>query len=384
MVMRVLVRNTKFLHAVAVLIGTMVGVGIFSIPLAMTKSGFVLGLLLALLIGGVTLLFDLMYAEIVLRTKQRHQLVGYAGRYVGRFASRVMFFANILGIYGALLVYIHFAGGFLSNIFSEFFYIQREYYSAVFFAVIASLLPFGFKTIAAVEFFLTGLFMAVIVLIFGFGVGHIDLANYGGITWQYWYLPYGVFLFAFAGLMSIPLQRELLMGQEHNLKSAVTWAVLITGALFLLFGFVVVGVSGFSTSDDALIGLVDFLGPRIIWLGSFFGLCAISTSFLMLSSAMIEIFTLDYRIKRHFAWMLVALPPFILYMGGLRSAVEIISLVGAVSIGLEAIVLLFVYRNAKHRGDRAPEFSLKVPTWSMYVFGAMFIVGIVFELFIRT
>jgi len=378
-----LLRNKNFLHAVAVLIGTMVGVGIFSIPLAFTKSGFFIGLGLAILVGYITLLFNLIYAEIILRTKSKHQLVGYANTYLGKWARRLIFFANVLGIYGALLVYIHYAGGFLSNIFSEFFYIQREYYSIVFFIAVAAVLPFGFKTVAAVEFFLTALFIGVIVIIFGFGVPHIDWNNYLSTTWQYWYLPYGVLMFAFAGLTSIPLQRQLLQGQEKNLRPAITWAVVITGILYLLFAFTVVGISGFSTSDDALLGLVESLGPKIIWLGSFFGICAIITSFLMLGTVMTDIFYIDYKVRKSIAWALVTLPPFILYMGGLRSAVDVISLVGAVAIGIEAIILLFMFRKAKRAGDRKPEFSFELPSWAMYILGILFLVGMAFALFIR-
>ncbi len=378
-----LLKNKKFLHATAILIGTMVGVGIFSIPLAFTKSGFAIGFLLMFVIGAVTIFFNLMYAEIILRTKRRHQLVGYTNKYVGKWAKRLIFFANVLGIYGALLVYIHYAGGFLNNIFSEFFYFRSDFYSILFFVVVSAILPFGFKTVAAIEFFLTGLFITVILMVFGVGVSHIQLENFLSVIPSYWYLPYGVLLFAFAGLTSIPIQRQALKGQEHLLKPAIIYAVAFTGFLYLLFVVTVVGVSGFSTSDDSLQGLMDVLGSKIVFLGSFFGICAIATSFLMLGTALSDIFILDYRLKKYVAWLLVLVPPFALYLGGLRSAVDIISLVGAVAIGIEAIILLFAFRKAKEYGDRDPEFSFFLPTWAMYVLAFMFLIGIVFILFIR-
>ncbi len=378
-----LLKNKAFLHATAILIGTMVGVGIFSIPLAFTKSGFLIGVLLAFLIGAVTILFNLIYAEIILRTTRRHQLVGYANKYLGKWAKRLIFFANALGIYGALLVYIHYAGGFLNNLFSEFFYFRSDFYSIAFFFVVASILPFRFKTVAAIEFFLTGLFVTVILSVFAVGMPYIDVNNFLSVVPSYWYLPYGVLLFAFAGLTSIPLQRQMLKGQEYLLKPAIIFAVIFTGLLYLLFTFTVVGVSGFSTSDDALRGLMETLGSKIVLLGSFFGVCAIATSFLMLGTALKDIFVLDYRLKRNTAWALVVLPPFVLYVGGLRSAVDIISLVGAVAIGLEAVILLFMFRKAKQEGDRDPEFSFTISSWVTYVLGLMFLVGIVFILFIR-
>ena len=72
-----LLKNKQFLRATAVLVGTMVGVGIFGIPFSFAKAGFWIGFLFLVLIGFVTLLLDFIYGEIVLRTHQPHQLVGY-------------------------------------------------------------------------------------------------------------------------------------------------------------------------------------------------------------------------------------------------------------------------------------------------------------------
>jgi amino acid permease len=378
-----LLKDRAFLHGTALLIGTMVGVGIFSIPLSFTKSGFIVGLLLAIAIGFITILINLIFAEIVLRTQKRHQLVGYTARYLGTAAKRVVLFCNVLGIWGALLAYIHYAGGFVSNVLSNFFYLDRELYSIVFFLIIGSLLLLRFKTVATVEFFLTGLFLIMSLSVFGVGIPHIDFANYQSINIPYWYLPYGVLLFAFAGLTSIPLQRQLLKGREALLKPSIITSVVFTGILYILFAFVVVGVSGFSTSDDSLLGLSEFLGPTIVILGSLFGVVAISTSFLMLGTALIDVFSVDYGVRHLSAWLWVIIPPFLLYMGGLRSAIDVISLVGAVAIGLESVILLYVFRRAKKQGDRKPEFSIHVPDWVTVLLGTVFIMGIIFELFIR-
>jgi len=379
-----LLKNKVFLHATAVLTGTMVGVGIFSIPLSFTKSGFFIGLILLFVIGAITILYNLIFAEIILRTQSSHQLVGYTRRYLrSPWARRIVFFANALGIYGALLVYIHYAGGFLDNLLSEFFFIPRQYYSLGFFLLVSSILPFGFRTVAGIEFFITALFIIVTLSIFGVGIQNIDVANLTTVDVSYWFLPYGVLLFAFAGLSSIPLQRRLLHGQEHNFKRSIVFAVVLSGILYALFALTVVGVSGFSTSDDALSGLREFVGPPLILLASFFGICTITTSFLMLASALSDIFYLDFRIRRKSSWLLTVIPPLVLYLSGLRSVVDIISLVGAVGIGTEVIILLFIFRKAKKEGDRTPEFSMSIPNWVSILLGIVFMIGIVFALFVR-
>lgn len=373
-----LLRDSTFLHATAVLVGTMVGVGIFGIPFSFAKSGFIIGLGFALLAGFVTLLSNFMFAEIVLRTHGKHQLVGYADLYLGPLAKRAMLFTNTLGIYGALLIYINVVGEFLNNIFSSFSYIRPETYSVVFFLVCAFLLLFRFRTIAAVEFFMTGLFISIIFMIFGVGIPEMRLQNLSTITPQFWFLPYGVLLFAFGALTSIPLQREILGGKEHLFRTSILWAVGLVGILYILFAFTVVGVSGEVTSPDALSGLLDIFGVKIVVLGSAFGVLAIFTSFLMLGSALKNIFHLDYGIKKRPAWLLTILPPIALYFAGMRSFIRIMELVGAVAIGIESILIIFMYVRARRRGDRIPEFTLTVPRWLLCAMVVLFLAGIIY------
>lgn len=380
--MQITDRQKKFLHATAALIGTMVGVGIFGIPLAFAKAGFGIGFLFLIFTCIITLLFNFIFAEIVLRTQEKHQLVGYTNFYLGPFFKHVVLFANLVGIYGALLAYIINAGEFMNNVFSNLWYLPQNYYYFIFAAVVSTILYFGFKTFAWVEFILTSIFICIILVVFGLGVPHISVANFSGATIQYWFLPYGVLLFAFAGLTSIPIQRDILQGQERTLRSSIAIAVLIVAVLYLLFAVAVVGMSGESTTPNAISGLLDVLGPRIVVLGSLFGMFAITTSYLMLGTALFDIFRLDFKMRHGWAWLLTIAPPIFLFIGGLRNFIDVISLVGAVAIGIESIVLLVVFHKAKKLGTRKTEFSMHLPVWFMFILGLVFTAGVVYELFI--
>jgi len=376
-------KNNRFLSATAVLVGTMVGVGVFGIPFAFAKAGFWVGFLFLIFIGFITLLMNLMYGEIVLRTHEEHQITGYTEKYLGFWFKRAIFFSMALGLYSALLAYIVIAGDFLNNIFSSVFYASPTTYSLVFFIVLSVLVITGIRRISWIELFLVCLFVVVILLIFGVGFNKIDAVNFSGIQKEFWFLPYGVLLFAFAGFSSIPIQRSILNGQENDLKKSIMLAVVLTGALYLLFAVTVVGISGSITSPDAISGLYEFLGGKIIFLGSLFGILAVSTSFLMLGSAFLDMFHLDYSVPRKLAWLLVLAPPLVLFLGGLRTFIDIISLAGSVAIGLEGIVLTFVYIKSKSKGDRVPEYSLELPKFFYYLLIFMFGAGIVYALFIK-
>lgn len=361
----------------------MVGVGVFGIPFSFAKAGFWIGFLFLIGTGLATLLLNFIYGEIVLRTHQPHQVVGYVQLYLGNTWKRVIFFSSILTTYAALLAYIIIAGEFLPNVLSSVFYSSPGSFSIWFFTVVSILVLSGIKTVARVELGLSLLFIIVIALIFGFGIGDINFSNYSLTNLDFWFFPYGVLLFAFSGLPAIPIQRQILNNNENHFKKSVITAMFVTGALYFVFGFTVLGISGEATTPDAINGLIEHIGGQVVFLSSLFGVLAVSTSYLMLGTALLEIFHLDYGFNRKISWLLVIIPPFTLFLGGLRNFIDVISLAGAVGIGLEAFVLVFVYIKAKSLGDRVPEYSLKIPAWVLYLLALIFAGGIGYTLLTR-
>lgn len=372
----------SFYYAVAALAGTMVGVGVFGIPFSFAKSGFWIGAFSLIVVALITLVLDLMYGEIILRTQRIHQVTGYTEIYLGSAYKKVIFFSVALVLYSALLIYMIIAGDFLSNIFSSIIYISPATYSLVFFFVMSFLILAGIKRISWVELLLAVLFSLMIIIISAVGWPKINPANFSGIQKEFWFLPYGILLFAFAGFSAIPIQRELLGDKERFLKKAIILTVAFVSVLYFIFAFTVVGISGDITTPDAISGLYEFLGGKIVFLGSLFGILAVSTSFLMLGSAFLEIFNLDYGISRKLSWLLVITPPFILFLGGLRAFIGIMSLAGAVAIGLEGIIVILIYAKAKSKGDRVPEYSLELPKFIYYLMMLVFLAGIVYSIFV--
>lgn len=374
--------DKNFFYATAALIGTMVGVGVFGVPFSFAKAGFWVGFLFLLLVGFLTLVINTMFGEVVLRTEEKHQSVGYAGLYLGPVWKKVMFFAVTLGIYAAMLAYIIISGDFLSNILSPFFYLSNTAYSYFFAIVLSLLLLAGLKRVSMVELALTALFIFVVLLVFGFGVSKVEIDNLKVFNPEFWFLPYGVLLFAFSGISAIPIQREILRGKELKLKKSILYSVLIVGILYLVFAFTVVGISGDITSPDAITGLFDYLGNEIVVLGSIFGVLAVGTSFLMLGSALDEVFRWDYGLKKTWSWLLTVLPPLLLFIIGLRTFIDVISLAGSLAMGLILLLIIFTYMAAKSKGNRVPEYSLDVSKWLLYSMATLFATGIVYVLFV--
>lgn len=373
-----LLPTKKFLYATTALAGTMIGVGIFGLPFAFAKAGFAVGIIFLIFVAALTLLVDLMYGEVVLRTEAKHQLVGYTKFYLGGGYQKIIFFAAVFTGYAALLAYIIIAGDFLNTIFARFFFSPLETYSVLFFSILTVFVFLGIKTVSWVELLVSGLLVLTVVLMVAFGARALQFDYFRSYNPEYWFLPYGVLLFAFAGLLAIPIQRQILHNQEEKIPRAVTSAVIGVGILYLLFAFFVVGVSGEGTTPDAISGLYEALGPNITLIGAVFGVFAVTTSFLMLGTGLLEIFHYDFKIHRIKAWALVVFPPLILYLLGIRTFVNVIGLAGAVALGIEGVILVLLYSKAKEYGNRVPEYSLNLPRWLLYLIMILFTAGVVY------
>ncbi len=374
-----IIKDKSFLYSVAALVGSIVGVGIFAIPFTFAKAGFWFGVVFLFIVAGLITIINLMYGEVILRTQSQHQIVGYANIYLGLFFKRLAFFCTVFISYAALLAYIVVVGEFLSNVLF-FFKITPEQYSYIFFIILSGLVLLGIKRVSWIELTLTSLFIFVVGLIAISALPQLELSNLSAHSSHYWFLPYGVLVFAFAGFAGVPLQKEILVGKEQLLKKSIILSMIIVSCLYFIFSFAVVGVSGEATSPDAIRGLYEFLGEKIIFLGSLFGVFAISTAYLMLGCALREVFELDYGIKKLFSWLLVIFPPIVLFWGRVRTFVDIIGLAGSVALGLEMAILVAIYLKAKTKGNRMPEYDLSIPRIILYIFLAIFLSGVVYAL----
>lgn len=368
-----------FLYAVSILIGTIVGVGVFGIPFSFAKAGFLSGLLFLVFVGFLSLAVNLIFGEIVLRTKEIHQFTGYAKIYLGQGTKILASFAWFLSIYGALLAYIIISGNFLFNILISQFYNDPFIYSFWFFIFVSLAVLTGLKTVARFELFMVLFFILVVFLVFILGIPKIELENLTTLfNREFWFLPYGILLFAYAGFSAIPIQREVLRGKTGILKKAILTGSLIPAILYFIFAVLIVGISGETTSPDVVSGLSDFFDYRIIFFVSVFGILAITTSFLALALALIETFRLDYGFKRFNAWALTCFIPFLLFLFGVRNFIEVISLAGSVAIGIEGVLLMMMYKKAKKSGTREPEYSLNFHPWLLNIIVILFIIGAVY------
>lgn len=370
-------KNKKIFVSVAMLVGMIIGVGIFGVPYVLSRAGLVPGIFYFVVLGAAIIFVHLFYGETVLRTRGRHRLVGYAEKYLGMWGRRVAAITEILGMYGAIIAYIIVGGEFLFSLVK----IGDVFIYQIFvFLIVAIFVLLGLRLLSWIEFVLTAALLLSVVTILFIASPVARLENFFAFDVKNLFLPYGVILFSLGGSAAIPEIKEVLRGNLKKMKSVLMVGSLVAIFITAAFGFLMWGVSGSGTSEETLAGLQGILSQPVLALGAVFGFLCIITSFLIIGINLKEIFFYDYNLKNNIlAWVLAVFVPFFIFLFGTRTFIEIISITGALFGGLNGIIIVLIYLKSKTRGDKKPEYVLKLPKFIPYSVMALFIVGIIYE-----
>lgn len=370
-------RKKMFWEAVATLMGTTIGAGVLGMPYVISRAGLLIGLLEIVLLGLAIMLTNLLLGEVVLRTKGDHQLTGYAETYLGKNGKRVMALTMIFGIYGALTAYLIGVGSELTKLFP----ITNNFvYSLAYFFVVALLIYSGLRAIEESELFL-GIITIIIILVISalaifspsFSIKpSLSISISKNIIY-----PYGVIFFAYLGAVAIPEMKEELRKQKRYLKKAIILGGFTVMLVYLLFSTAIIGICKEVTpiAPDCL----KVLGFRMELFGVLFGIFAMSTSFLALGLALKEMYQYDYKLRKETAWMLTCLVPLALFLLRIGSFIQILSIAGALVGGTEGILIVLMFRNAKKKGKRKPEYSIKENRLLLIILSIIFVLGITYQ-----
>lgn len=373
--------NKNYFHALATMIGYVVGVGMFSLPYVAVKSGIIPFIFLLVGLTIVQYLIHIIYANIIIATPTEHLLPGYTGIYLGRAGKMIVFLANMFSNFGALLAYIIVNGIFLHQLLSPYFGGTEFFYGTLMFAFGAVVVYFGIKTVAKFEMVMTVLLLLVIGMIVWKGTGYTQLANYTWFNPYYLFLPYGALLFSLDGSGCLPLLSKLLNKDKKAIKSVIRLGLTIPAVIILAFTLIIVGVSGSSTSEDALSGVRLIIANGVIVSSLIFGVLAITTSFFGVAESMRKILNWDYKINNQLSWAIAVFVPYILYISGIKSLSTVIGIVGSIGGGLAGIALVLIYRKISKNKRMLPMFEKFYPGKYLIIFLLLiFFAGLIYEL----
>lgn len=345
----------RFIYAFAIFVGTIIGVGLFGLPYVGSRAGFPLLLFYLIIVGVLTVTINFFYATIAAHTKGLHRLPGYAKIYLGENGKRIAFIVKTLALFGALLAYLIIGGQFLSSLFGGPVYL----YTFIFFILGSFLIWRDQSSVGPVEVIMFVVFFIIVVFMFVAGASQIKPVNLSTFNVSHFFAPYGIVLFSLWGTSIIPEVKEQMRGNLHKIKLVIVWGIMTAVVISVIFSILVIGVSGAATSDDALSGLEGRLGPWVMYAGYFFGVITAFTSYIALGLTVKKIFWYDYGLHRHVGWSLAAFVPLGLYIIGLQSFIEVVSITGAVMLGIDGIIITLIFlkiRATQHKRKKNKHF----------------------------
>jgi len=304
-------------------------------------------------------------------------------KYLGNKGKWVMYGALFFSLYGALFAYIQGAGIVLVS----FLGLRQELGTYIFFMVLSLVLALQFKNFEKFQEIFTSLKVIIVVIISVVALFFIHPQHLTTIHWSHFFLPYGVILFAFVGASCIPEIEMELKNNKKLLKKAIIVGSIMPIILYIIFTFVVMSVVG--------LGEFELLGPNqriatvalsmysLPWLGilaNILAVLAMFTSFLTISLALIEMYHYDFGISRNIAIFLTLLLPLLAVLFNLTTFILILGVTGAITGGIDGILIILMSWKAKLLGDRKPEYFLHSHKWIGILLIVMFVFGVIYQL----
>lgn len=374
--------------SLGLLVGVIVGAGMFALPYAVMRAGFLWGAVHLLLTFFIVTSIHVLYSFVITATPGKHRLPGYARMYLGAWAGWLAFLSAFGGFYGALLVYGILGGMFLSRLFPGTA-LGTEGFTFAFFAAGAAVLLMNLRRVGEVNFFLTLVLILFVLFLAIMSLPYVQVSHIISIPESAdWFLPYGVFLFAFAGASALPDAAEVFRRETKNrnglFRRVVVLSTVIPLFLYVIFIGSVVGVSGAETSPEAIWGLEKMVGQKAVVAGSLIGFLAVFTSFLGLGLDLKNIFRYDIGWHSSVAWVLVVSIPVFLFAAGVNDFVRVIGLVGAGALGIDGIIILLSALRVCRGGERCTVGGISFhPAFPMVLIVALS-AGVFYELLIIT
>jgi len=354
--------KVRLWEAMKPLFGTIVGVGVFGLPYAFAQAGYGIALVELLIVGALTLVALLLYADLVL-VKNGHgrylSVVGSELNVAERGVAGLAFFGSQ---FGTLLAYLIAGGSFAYGAFSPFLGGEVSLYVIIFWAVCSVLLLGGTPLVLRVQgllFPLLGFLVVLLAVVLGsqFHLENILILHPNNFT-----LPFGIALFAFGGIASIPEVRDLVNGNRKDLYRAISLGILLIGLFYASFTLLVVGVTGEATTEQALEGLTKLAGPVVMIIGNFLGLAIVTGAFLTVGTSLSGTLVYDLKMRFGVAWLATIFLPLIIFLAGATNLVSVIGVTGGILAALIGIFLVLAYERARV-SHVLPKNALAIPQW---------------------
>jgi|SRR3989344_958591 len=341
----------NYIFPVVTLTGSMIGVGFLSLPYIALKVGALTMSIYFLALTILMVVLHSMVGQISLKTPDFKRWPGFIGFYFGDVPKKIMMGLIVMGVFGVMLIYLIVGSQFLSVILSGIFGSNSLLYVLLYFGAASLCIYFGVRAISRVDFLALILLLVIMGLIFLKGLPYMNIQNLqlfpvgtGASFVSQWFLPYGAILFSLWGAPFIPEIEEMMRGDKKSLSVVIITATLITAIFYFLFTFLVVSITGGSTTESALVGLKEFLGTGVASVAVFMGVITIFIALIAEGLLLKKIFIYDMGMSHFSAFALTCFVPLALFLLGVNSFIPLVSFIGGVLLSIDGILILLMYK----------------------------------------
>jgi tyrosine-specific transport protein len=222
---------------------------------------------------------------------------------------------------------------------------------------------------------LLAVFLIILGVFFVKSFPYINIDYLKTTDLRFFVMPYGVILFSLWGSSVIPEVKNVVKGNAKILKSVIIAGTFLAALVYLLFIFMIFGVTGPETSKEAILGMTNVLGSEVVKFGFIFGIITCFTSFITLGLTLKNILFCDFGMKKNLSWLIACLTPLLLFFLGAREFINIIGLTGTFTVGIMGIIIVFLYKEFLKK-----KLNKKINPLA-YLLPAAFIIGVALEIF---
>ena len=145
----------KFLYPFSMLIGTVIGVGLFGLPYVASQAGFWLVIIYFAVFGVLIYFVQNIYGSVITASPTKLRIAGLMGRFLGKTGKHTMFVVAIITLSGTMLAYLVIGGQFAHQFFGSFFGGSYVLYVILFFWKNSIVSTFSIITITTYTFIIS-------------------------------------------------------------------------------------------------------------------------------------------------------------------------------------------------------------------------------------
>ncbi|MFA6429108.1 MAG: aromatic amino acid transport family protein [Patescibacteria group bacterium] len=344
-------RPLSFGKAALTLVGSIIGAGVFGLPIIFARVGFVAGSVLFWLVALLVLATHLLFAEIQLAEKQDMRLPGYAGKWLGRMGYWIMSLVYPVQMVFTSVIYLLLGGQFIAALlFPATDLPLTSWIGTALFAVLGSLVVFvGLKFLAVVEEAATWALIVGMCVMMALMADHVAWINIASSQWSQFFLPFGVFLFALSGIPAIGSVVAITGRSKRASRQAIILGTLGAAFLSWMFGLAIaLGLREHPISQPGEI--IQALPVAWGWIVPVVGFLAVITSYVVLAQELKTTLRFEWHISRLWAWVLAMIPPYLLLLVVPSDVIAMLGFSGTVFGGINGIfIALIAFQLYRHR-----------------------------------